>query len=133
MKRAGLSGAGAAEVRTGPPGGRFPSRLRAAWRRPRSLSSSQALGFAVLSVTASLLLVLSVRHGKLASTMGSADRTILRNANGVEVTILHLGATIQSLLVPDIDGNLADVVLGFDSVEPYAVRLGCPSGRSPGG
>lgn len=53
--------------------------------------------------------------------MASAN-TVLRNANGVEVTILHVGATIQRLLVPDRRGQVSDVVLGFDDVEPYKVR-----------
>lgn len=121
MKRAGVVGAGAAEARTGMPGGRFPSRLRAVFRRRRPLSTAQTLWISVLSLTSTVLILLSARHRQLPFDM-AADRTILRNANGVEVTILHLGATIQSLLVPDIDGNFADVVLGFDDVEPYAVR-----------
>ncbi|KAL3748829.1 hypothetical protein ACJRO7_009983 [Eucalyptus globulus] len=36
--------------------------------------------------------------------------------------IANLGCTIASLSVPGKDGKLADVVLGFDSVEPYLVR-----------
>ncbi|MCD8357213.1 MAG: galactose mutarotase [Clostridia bacterium] len=36
-----------------------------------------------------------------------------------QVGILTLGGTIQSLYVPDLDGNMTDVVLGFDSVQAY--------------
>jgi aldose 1-epimerase len=43
----------------------------------------------------------------------------LRNAHGVEARISAYGATLVSLRVPDRDGNLADVILGFDSLEGY--------------
>src|SRR5690606_4478635 len=43
----------------------------------------------------------------------------LKNAKGMEARILTYGGILQSLLVPDRDGNLADVVLGFDTLEPY--------------
>ena len=33
-----------------------------------------------------------------------------------------MGAIIQRLLVPDRDGNLADVVLGFDDLESYVAH-----------
>ncbi|KDP25982.1 hypothetical protein JCGZ_22712 [Jatropha curcas] len=41
------------------------------------------------------------------------------NNGTMVVKITNLGCTITSLSVPDKNGNLADVVLGFDSVEPY--------------
>ncbi|XP_021660662.2 uncharacterized protein LOC110650144 isoform X2 [Hevea brasiliensis] len=37
------------------------------------------------------------------------------------VKITNFGCIITSMPVPDKNGNLADVVLGFDSVEPYLV------------
>ncbi len=43
----------------------------------------------------------------------------LTNKNGASVKILTMGGIIQSLLVPDRDGKLADVVLGFDNLEGY--------------
>lgn len=43
----------------------------------------------------------------------------LRNANGFQVEITNYGGTIVRLLAPDRDGRLADVTLGFDSIEPY--------------
>ncbi|KAK3440711.1 hypothetical protein EUGRSUZ_B00995 [Eucalyptus grandis] len=51
----------------------------------------------------------------------------------MRVKIANLGCTIASLSVPGKDGKLADVVLGFDSVEPYlkgaAPFFGCIVGR----
>jgi hypothetical protein len=42
----------------------------------------------------------------------------------MEVVILRRGAIIQALRVPDKDGEVADVVLGFDDEEPYKVGGG---------
>ncbi|KAJ4959714.1 hypothetical protein NE237_019624 [Protea cynaroides] len=41
------------------------------------------------------------------------------NNGTMRVTITNYGATITSLFVPDKQGNLDDVVLGFDTLEPY--------------
>ncbi|MBF9143196.1 galactose mutarotase [Hymenobacter sp. BT439] len=43
----------------------------------------------------------------------------LTNANGVKATITNYGGTLTSLLVPDKDGKLGDVILGFDNVSGY--------------
>lgn len=43
----------------------------------------------------------------------------LANANGMEVCITNYGGRIVSLMVPDSNGKLRDVVLGFDSIEAY--------------
>ena len=43
----------------------------------------------------------------------------LTNARGVEATITDFGGVVVSLKVPDRNDSLADVVLGFDSLEPY--------------
>jgi aldose 1-epimerase len=43
----------------------------------------------------------------------------LTNAQGMVVKIIDFGGIITSLLAPDRDGRLADVVLGFDTLEPY--------------
>ncbi|MDO7873305.1 aldose epimerase family protein [Hymenobacter sp. ASUV-10] len=43
----------------------------------------------------------------------------LTNAHGLKATISNYGGTLTSLLVPDKDGKLGDVVLGFDDVSGY--------------
>ena len=43
----------------------------------------------------------------------------LKNKNGVEVKIANIGAAVVSLMVPDKNGEFADVVLGFDKGEDY--------------
>ncbi|HVL26202.1 MAG TPA: aldose epimerase family protein [Thermomicrobiales bacterium] len=47
------------------------------------------------------------------------DRYTLTNANGMEVSILTYGGIVQSLTVPDRDGTMANVSLGFDNVDDY--------------
>lgn len=49
----------------------------------------------------------------------SVNLYVLKNANGVEVTVTNYGGRIVSVMVPDRDGKLQDVVLGFDNVEDY--------------
>jgi aldose 1-epimerase len=43
----------------------------------------------------------------------------LRNSRGLQARILNLGGIIQSVCVPDRDGRIDDVVLGFDRAQPY--------------
>ncbi len=43
----------------------------------------------------------------------------LANSQGMKVSISTFGATITSLCVPDRNGKLADVVLGYDSLAGY--------------
>ena len=43
----------------------------------------------------------------------------LTNANGMEVCITNFGGRIVSILVPDNQGVMKDVVLGFDNVTSY--------------
>ena len=56
----------------------------------------------------------------------------LTNALGWRMTVTEYGATIVSLEVPDRDGVLADVVLGYDDLEGYPggrSYFGCIAGR----
>lgn len=43
----------------------------------------------------------------------------LANKNGMTVSIMDYGATITSIRVPDRNGKIDDVVLGFDRFAPY--------------
>src|SRR5688572_21302232 len=49
----------------------------------------------------------------------TADLYTLRNSNGMETAITNYGGIVVSLKVPDRNGNLGDVVLGFDSLDGY--------------
>lgn len=52
-------------------------------------------------------------------------RFTLRNANGIVVKVMTLGATLTELRVPDREGNTANVVLGADTFAGY--RKGHPA------
>lgn len=58
----------------------------------------------------------------------------LTNDNGMEVCITNYGARIVSIMVPDKDGQMRDVVFGFDSIQAYfpennATDFGAAIGR----
>ena len=43
----------------------------------------------------------------------------LKNKNGMEVCITNFGARIVSIMTPDKNGKMTDVVLGFDNIDDY--------------
>lgn len=43
----------------------------------------------------------------------------LTNSSGAEACITNFGGRLISLMIPDRDGELRDVVLGFDSIQAY--------------
>lgn len=47
------------------------------------------------------------------------DLFVLRNANNMEVCVTNFGGRIVSVMVPDREGIMRDVVLGFDSIRDY--------------
>src|ERR1700730_4545145 len=49
----------------------------------------------------------------------SVDRYLLTNSAGMEVVITTYGGIVVSLKAPDRRGQLADVVLGFHTLEEY--------------
>lgn len=49
----------------------------------------------------------------------------LENANGMKVSLLDFGAIVQALYVPDKNGTLADVVLGFEDILGYEDNGSC--------
>ncbi len=56
----------------------------------------------------------------------------LQNTNGMVVKITNYGGTIVSLLAPDRDGKMADVVLGYNDLDSYIKNspyFGCLIGR----
>lgn len=44
---------------------------------------------------------------------------VLKNDAGTEVCLTNLGGRIVSVMVPDKNGEMKDVVLGFDNIEDY--------------
>jgi aldose 1-epimerase len=62
----------------------------------------------------------------------TAQLFTITNANGLTATITEYGATLVGLETPDKDGNLADITLGYDSLDGYVADtcyFGCTVGR----
>lgn len=72
---------------------------------------------------------------KLFGTLPNGEKVYLftlSNDNGVQVLITNYGASITSILTPDEQGNVSDIVLGYDTLEGYVqdkAYLGCVVGR----
>jgi aldose 1-epimerase len=49
----------------------------------------------------------------------SVDLYTLTNDNGMIVKIMNYGGTVTSLIVPDRNGKMGDVVLGYDNLDGY--------------
>ena len=58
-------------------------------------------------------------------------RYTLRNDSGAEVQLTNYGAAIVSVKMPDREGRMADVVLGYKHPEGYFFD-GAASGKSVG-
>ena len=69
--------------------------------------------------------------GKMADGT-PVDLYTLTNANGLQAAITTYGGAVVSLLIPDRDGKLDDVVLGFETLDEYVKKspfFGCITGR----
>jgi aldose 1-epimerase len=47
----------------------------------------------------------------------------MTNANGMEVCVTNFGGRIVSIMVPDKDGKMQDVVLSFDIAQSEGIRI----------
>jgi len=65
-----------------------------------------------------------IEKKKFGTTKNGKEVTlyILKNKNGMEAHVSDYGALLINLLVPDREGKLVDVVLGFDTLEEYESR-----------
>lgn len=62
----------------------------------------------------------------------TVEAITLANARGMKVTVITYGASIQAVLVPDSNGDLADVALGHAQLGPYLLQpqyMGATVGR----
>ena len=57
-------------------------------------------------------------YGQLADGT-QVDMITLSNPNGIEVDVISYGGIITRLLTPDAQGQLGDIVLGFDNLDDY--------------
>src|SRR4051812_646228 len=64
--------------------------------------------------------VITIETERVAETPeGPVERHTLQAADGAAVAVLAYGAIVQRVRVPDRDGALADVVLGFEDAHGY--------------
>lgn len=49
----------------------------------------------------------------------------MTNARGASVSVIDYGGIVTSILVPDKNGHLDDVALGFDHLGGYLADHGC--------
>ncbi|MGH9839634.1 MAG: aldose epimerase family protein [Blastocatellia bacterium] len=91
---------------------------------------SMALSFNALAQTKSKAMITKDAFGKTQD--GTAvDLYTLTNANGMKVKITTYGGIVTAIEVPDKNGRMDDVVLGFDNLDEYL--KGHPSfGTVPG-
>ncbi len=90
---------------------------------PAFMSSLALIAALAASGTASADVKVS-DWGKL-STGEEVKLYTLTNNNGMVITVTNFGALLTSVIVPDKDGKMSDVVLGFDSIEGYE-SADCP-------
>jgi len=61
----------------------------------------------------------------VSETAGKATALyVLTNDKGMEVCITNYGCRIVSIMVPDKDGKMTDVALGFDNISDYTANSG---------
>ena len=82
------------------------------------------LAFCCVSLVASMSVEAakaSVSHAPFGALPDGSpvERYTLANASGMEVELIDFGGIITAIKVPDRQGRLADVVLGFDSLNDY--------------
>lgn len=70
---------------------------------------------------------MSVQVKEFGKTADGRTVNIYRitNKNGAYADVLDYGCTLQTICVPDKDGNLTDVCLGYDTVAEYEANDGC--------
>ncbi len=61
----------------------------------------------------------------MASTNQSVTKYTLTNKSGAKVELISYGASIAGLWVPDKNGKLVDVVLGFDDFDGMYRHITC--------
>ncbi|MFJ4142506.1 aldose epimerase family protein [Pseudomonas sp. NPDC089734] len=91
-----------------------------------------SLMIATLSAQAATLSSERGTFGRLSDGT-TIEKYTLHNSHGLQASIITYGATLQSLKVPDKNGKVEDVVLGFDDVQGYqnngTVYFGATIGR----
>jgi aldose 1-epimerase len=101
-------------------------------------SAAVLLAFLSLLIAASSLMAKSpdrqVQISEFGKTRDGATvyRYVLTNQRNIEAVVISYGASLVQLKIPDRDGKIADVVLGYDDLDGYEqdkAYLGATVGR----
>lgn len=81
---------------------------------------SMALAVCATCLVATCLVTTQIAVGQVkVDDFDGIKLYTLANDNGVTVKVTNYGAIITSIIVPDRDGKMADIALGYDRVEDY--------------
>jgi len=86
-----------------------------------------AAAFSLAAVLANFMPSLSAAPSVTSKPFGIVDKQAveiytLRNAKGAEATITNYGGIVVTLMMPDRNGKMIDVVQGFDNVKDYVKK-----------
>jgi aldose 1-epimerase len=64
---------------------------------------------------------MSVKYELFGTTLEGEEvgKFILNNSQGITATVMNLGGTVISLKIPDREGEIKEVTLGFDNLQQY--------------
>ncbi|MCV4342116.1 aldose epimerase family protein [Pseudomonas capsici] len=102
--------------------------------KKHALLSSLGLSLMITTLTAQAAALSTEQSlfGKLPDGT-PIEKYTLQNSHGLQASIITYGATLQALKVPDRNGKVEDIVLGFDDVQGYqangTVYFGATIGR----
>src|SRR6185312_6168933 len=91
------------------------------WRTEMHLKTKLALGAVLLAFAAGnadAATATRAPFGQLADGT-KVEAVTLTNGHGISAKIMTLGATLQSLMVPDKAGHTQDITLGYDTAQQY--------------
>lgn len=84
-----------------------------------------------IDITPKVFSISTRPYGRVAD--GKVMEHTITNPNGMVVKILNYGGIVANILVPDKNGTMGDVVLGYDSLQGYLQTgnpyMGCLVGR----
>ena len=73
----------------------------------------------LLTILILLLTIISCKNDMKKNNENSLKTYLLTNKNNCCVEVLNFGATVMSIEVPDKNGNISNIVLGYDNPEEY--------------
>src|SRR5687768_2942532 len=85
------------------------------------IQAGALIALALTAMTGTAAEVKRMEFGRLADGR-SIEAVDLIGPAGVSAKIITLGATVQSLNVPDRNGKSADIVLGYSSAQEYLAK-----------